>query len=1491
MATKLFQVGRANSCRVIGIVLCIMGSLSMGTSMASAATIELTKYVGVYPNASFDGSDAVGAGAFNSLDNLDIDQSANVLYAASNGFIYKFDLAGVSQPFSALGGNTVFSQPIGSFGDLEVDNSPTTTQGRVYAFAESGGVKGWQPSGEPLGAPYPSGGITGFSDNCGAAVGPDGDIWVMDFPGHVEEYDISGVATEHAFSLSVPGTSMNACDFEMDGNGNFYVPIRYQGGPVYKFDPSGAMVGQVDPGPARTVAIDSSNNDVYVDDGDRVNHYSPSGSLLDSFGLAEGPPSGYPGLEASFGIAVDADTHKVYVANKRFPRRIDVFTPSGPIKIPDVSAGAVTEISSSGATLHGVINPDGVDTTDCQFVYGIGTSYDHTTPCEVVGVPTTVFPGGSGDNAVTAKLTGLTKGSEYHVKLTGLNGNGVTSKSNDVSFSASDPPVLDGESVSKVTADSAQLNVDINPEGGITTYRFEWGTDESYGDSAPVPDGEVGSVAEVESVSVVANGLAPGTSYHYRVVASNDGGEVVGDDHTFTTFAPSLDQKDTCTNAHVRQQTGAAQLLDCRAYEMVSAADTGGYNVESSLEVGQTPFGDYPTADGPRVLYGIHSGAIPGPWNPTNHGLDPYVASRTPDGWTTEYVGIPANLTGAGASFGSPLLEADPSLNTFAFGGSDICTPCFADGSTNIPLRMPDGSVIKGMSGSLAPAADTTGRIVKHFSADGTHFVFGSTAQFEPDANSTGIDTTIYDRNLDSDTTQVISTLTNGTTIADGAGVAELDISRNGSRIIIGRLLSVDAKGNHYYHLYMHVGSSPDSIDLTPGATSGALYGGMSGDGSQVYFTSRDPLTTSSDPDTDASADLFRAEVSSSGAILSRVSFDPSSGPGGPGDTNSCDPSSTTANQHWNSVDGLEDCSVTAIAGGGGVAVDTGDIYFLSPEVLDTSVSPGPIMNAPNLYFSRVGQPPHFVATLDSSLTGPVEPARQYKFSGSFGSFDIPTGVATAPNGDVYVYEVGGNNPKVQRFTPDGTLLGTVANGMTTDPSEEVTGDGLPGSLAVDPSNGDLYIPEFFSTILHYNNAGEQLEDINGPFGGTSAIGVNPSTHTLYAAANGTCCGFSPVFGTGPGPTYKFPEESRPYPRAMAFDAKGRLYVGTRMGTFLYNDKGNIERLVDPRVAFGVAVDPTDNSVYLSLGDQITHYTATGVAALTVEAEGLTASRGLAIGQNERLYVVQSGENGEVRYYDKQVASSLQTDNPAVIHATNDADTRHTEDLQVSPDGSYAVFSSTRPLTGFTSRGHSEIFRYEAHGDRIDCASCPNTDGAPAYDTTLLANGLGLSDDGKVFYDSREPLVLRDTNERIDAYEWESGKIELISTGVSPFNSRLLGASADGTDAYFFTRDTLVPQDLNGTLTKIYDARAGTGYPYIPEPPPCRASDECHGAGSPTPGQLAIGTIAGTNGNHSQISKGKHRCRRNQVRKGGRCVAKHRQGKRGGKRGGHGGVK
>ena len=288
-------------------------------------------------------------------------------------------------------------------------------------------------------------------------------------------------------------------------------------------------------------------------------------------------------------------------------------------------------------------------------------------------------------------------------------------------------------------------------------------------------------------------------------------------------------------------------LPDCRAYELVSASNTGGYGVESDLLPGQTPFGGYPEASGAkgpaRLLYGVHNGAIPDTGWPTGDGLDPYLAIRGESGWRTEYVGVPANDQFASGPFGSPLAEADASLGTLAFGGESICSPCFGPGQTETgePIHLPNGELVQGMAGSIPqPKAKPEGYIGKDLSANGEHFIFGSKSQFEPEGNNNGADLTIYDRDLKTEETKVVSKTPRAT--MTGAGIGELDISSGCSHILIGQLVS-EVGNAKYWHLYMNVGDTSKTTELTPGAKGGVLFYGMTSDGSKVFFSSEEHLT------------------------------------------------------------------------------------------------------------------------------------------------------------------------------------------------------------------------------------------------------------------------------------------------------------------------------------------------------------------------------------------------------------------------------------------------------------------------------------------------------------------------------------------------------------------------------------------------------------------------------------------------------------------------
>jgi hypothetical protein len=72
----------------------------------------------------------------------------------------------------------------------------------------------------------------------------------------------------------------------------------------------------------------------------------------------------------------------------------------------------------------------------------------------------------------------------------------------------------------------------VNPNGQATSYHFEYGTSTIYGSTTPKLTAGAGTINR--GASSTLGGLAPGTIYHYRLVAVNAGGTAFGNDQTFT---------------------------------------------------------------------------------------------------------------------------------------------------------------------------------------------------------------------------------------------------------------------------------------------------------------------------------------------------------------------------------------------------------------------------------------------------------------------------------------------------------------------------------------------------------------------------------------------------------------------------------------------------------------------------------------------------------------------------------------------------------------------------------------------------------------------------------------------------------------------------------------------------------------------------------------------------------------------------------------------
>jgi PQQ enzyme repeat len=206
-------------------------------------------------------------------------------------------------------------------------------------------------------------------------------------------------------------------------------------------------------------------------------------------------------------------------------------TVSSPVK-PTVKTESASSVSANGATLHGLVNPNGFEVTECKLEYGTTNTYGSSVPC-------TPAPGaGTSSVAVAGAISGLKETTTYHFRVVAKNAGG-TSEGADAEFTttSSTPvkPTVKTEPASSVAANTATLNGLVNPNGfEVSECKLEYGTSTTYTNSAtctPPPGSGSANVA----VSAAISGLAENTTYHFRVLAKNAGGTSEGADESFKT--------------------------------------------------------------------------------------------------------------------------------------------------------------------------------------------------------------------------------------------------------------------------------------------------------------------------------------------------------------------------------------------------------------------------------------------------------------------------------------------------------------------------------------------------------------------------------------------------------------------------------------------------------------------------------------------------------------------------------------------------------------------------------------------------------------------------------------------------------------------------------------------------------------------------------------------------------------------------------------------
>lgn len=269
------------------------------------------------------------------------------------------------------------------------------------------------------------------------------------------------------------------------------------------------------------------------------------------YGLDETYGEVTPGQEVSGNVEIDINAPLFgLVAETLYHFRIGITTGAGTIygadatfetvKAPPlVATGDAKDTGANEAKLVGAVE-SGSDVIHVFFEWGETILYGNTTQRQQV-------PAGTNVTDIQFTAEGLVPGNTYYYRLVAESPEGVKSygdnktfiagQANPVDIVPSQTPSVTTGAATDISAGSANLLGIVNPNGGTTFARFEYGLTASFG--SVTASRAIGNGADSTAVVIPLTGLLPGRVYHYRLVASNSQGTVLGQNQTFTTRFPA----------------------------------------------------------------------------------------------------------------------------------------------------------------------------------------------------------------------------------------------------------------------------------------------------------------------------------------------------------------------------------------------------------------------------------------------------------------------------------------------------------------------------------------------------------------------------------------------------------------------------------------------------------------------------------------------------------------------------------------------------------------------------------------------------------------------------------------------------------------------------------------------------------------------------------------------------------------------------------------